>query len=102
MKGGWVYIMTNKHNTTLYTGVTSNLMERVLQHKKGVFEGSFTDQFLLHKLVWFASLPTIEGAIAQEKRIKRWRRAWKEELIVKENPQWKDLSDGWYDERDLE
>lgn len=97
-----MYIMTNKHNTTLYTGVTSNLMERVLQHKKGVFEGSFTDQFLLHKLVWFEFLPTIAGAIAQEKRIKHWRLAWKEEFIAKEDPQWKDLSDGWYDQKDHE
>jgi len=102
MKGGWVYIMTNKHNTTLYTGVTSNIMKRVLQHKKGVFEGSFTDQFLLHKLVWFEFLPTIVEAIKQEKRIKHWRRAWKEELIKKENPNWNDLSDGWYHPKDFE
>ena len=102
MKGGYVYIMTNTHNTTLYTGVTSNLMKRVLQHKKGVFPESFTDQYLCHKLVWSKFVPTIEGAIAEEKRIKHWRRAWKEELIAKENPEWKDLSDGCYDIRDFE
>jgi putative endonuclease len=102
MKGGWVYIMTNKHNTTLYTGVTSNIMKRVLQHKKGVFPESFTDQFLCHKLVWFEFVPTIEGAIAQEKRMKRWRRAWKEELIAKANPEWKDLSEDWYHAKDFE
>ncbi|HPF90962.1 MAG: GIY-YIG nuclease family protein [Flavobacteriales bacterium] len=102
MKGGWVYIMTNKHDTTLYVGVTSKLMQRILQHKKGVFPGSFTDQFLCHKLVWFEQYRTIVEAIAMEKRIKHWRRAWKEELIEKSNPQWKDLSDGWYDARDLE
>lgn len=72
-----MYIMTNKHNTTLYTGVTSNLMKRVLQHKKGVFEGSFTDQFLCHKLVWFERYATI----AMEKRIELSRRAWKVALI---------------------
>lgn len=102
MKGGWVYIMTNKHNTTLYTGVTSNIKKRVLQHKKGVFPESFTDQYLCHKLVWFAFVPTIEGAIAQEKRIKHWRRAWKEALIGKENPEWNDLSEGWYHAKDTE
>lgn len=102
MKGGWVYIMTNKHNTTLYTGVTSNLMKRVLQHKKGFYPDSFTDQFLCHKLVWSEWYPSIVEAIAMEKRIKHWRRAWKEELISKLNPDWNDLSDGWYHERDLE
>lgn len=102
MKGGWVYIMTNKHNTTLYTGVTSDLMKRVLQHKKGAFPDSFTDQYLCHTLVWFEFVPTIKGAIAQEKRIKHWRRAWKEELITKLNPEWKDLSDGWYHPKDFE
>lgn len=101
MKGGYVYIMANKHNTTLYTGVTSNLMKRVLQHKKGTFKDSFTDQFLCHKLVWFEFVPTIEGAIAQEKRMKRWRRAWKEDMIAKENAQWSDLSATWYDPKDL-
>ncbi|HNR55609.1 MAG TPA: GIY-YIG nuclease family protein [Flavobacteriales bacterium] len=102
MKGGWVYIMTNKHNTTLYVGVTSMLMKRTLQHKKGTFPGSFTDQFLCHKLVWFEQYRTIGEAIRMEKRIKHWRRAWKEELIKKMNPDWKDLSDGWYDYRDFE
>jgi len=102
MKGGWVYIMTNKHDTTLYTGVTSNLMKRVLQHKKGIFPGSFTDQFLCHKLAWFGFYNTIVEAIAMEKRIKHWRRAWKDELIEKLNPDWKDMSEDWYHERDLE
>ena len=102
MKGGWVYIMTNKHNTTLYTGVTSNLTKRVLQHKKGTFPESFTDQYLCHELVWFQACKTITEAIALEKRIKHWRRAWKDELIAKENPEWKDLSEGWYHERDIE
>lgn len=102
MKGGWVYIMINKHNTTLYTGVTSNLMMRVLQHKKGEYKDSFTDQCLCHKLVWFDFVPTIKGSIAQEKRIKHWRRAWKEAPIAKLNPEWKDLSEGWYNERDTE
>jgi putative endonuclease len=102
MKGGWVYIMSNKNDTTLYVGVTSNLMKRVLQHKKGVFPDSFTDRYLCHKLVWFARYPAIMEAITMEKRIKRWRRSWKDELIAKENPDRKDLSEGWYHPRDFE
>jgi putative endonuclease len=102
MKGGWVYLMANKHNTTFYTGVTSNLTRRVLQHKKGIFPGSFTDQFLCHKIVWFEHYPTIVEAIKQEKRIKRWRRHWKDQLIAKENPEWKDLSADWYHPKDFE
>jgi putative endonuclease len=102
MKGGWVYIMSNKNDTTLYVGVTSNLMKRVLQHKKGVFPDSFTDRYLCHKLVWFANYPAIMEAIAMEKRIKRWRRSWKDELIAKENPDRKDLSEDWYHPKDFE
>lgn len=97
-----MYIMSNKHRTTLYTGVSSNLMRRVLQHKKGVFKGAFTDQYLCHHLVWFAFHPTITAAIAQEKRIKRWRREWKEELITEFNPEWEDLSADWYHPLDFQ
>jgi putative endonuclease len=102
MKGGWVYIMTNKHNTTLYIGVTSNLMKRALQHKKGIYPESFTDRYLCHKLVWFEPFQSITEAIAMEKRIKRWRRAWKDAMINEKNPSWSDLSEGWYHPRDLE
>ncbi len=102
MKGGFVYIMTNKHNTTLYTGVTSNLTKRILQHKKGEYPDSFTDQFLCHKLVWFEAYSSITEAIDMEKRIKKWRRVWKEDLIRSKNPEWIDLSESWYDRRDLE
>ncbi|MBL7937736.1 MAG: GIY-YIG nuclease family protein [Flavobacteriales bacterium] len=102
MKAGWVYIMTNKHNTTLYVGVTSNLMKRVLQHKKGVFPESFSDRYLCNKLVWSQEYKSITEAIAMEKRIKRWRRVWKEEMIRERNRDWSDLSEGWYHERDFE
>jgi putative endonuclease len=77
-------------------------MKRALQHKKGVFPESFTDQYLCHKLVWFQEFKSITEAIAMEKRIKHWRRKWKEELIEKMNPNWRDLSEGWFHERDLE
>ena len=102
MKGGWVYITTNKNNTAVYVGMTSNLMRRVLQHKRGEYPGSFTDRYLCHKLVWYAHYPMITEVIKMEKRIKHWQRPWKDELIGKENPDWKDLSEGWYHPRDLE
>ncbi|MBP6390538.1 MAG: GIY-YIG nuclease family protein [Flavobacteriales bacterium] len=101
MHQSWVYIMTNKRHNVLYVGVTSDLEGRVLEHKKGVHPTAFTLRYQCHELVWFQEFDDIEEAIAQEKRIKRWRRAWKDELIIKLNPEWKDLSDGWYNPRDL-
>jgi len=94
--------MTNIHHTVLYTGVTSDLRKRVLQHKTGTYPEAFTDRYLCHKLIWFQAYASIEEAILMEKRVKRWRRAWKEELVKGLNPEWRDMSDGWYHERDLE
>jgi len=92
MKPGFVYIMTNKHNTTFYTGVTSGLKERVYSHKTGT--GSlFTARYNLTKLVWFDEFPTIREAIEREKQIKKWRRSWKIELIRRFNPEFRDLYD---------
>ncbi len=102
MKGGYVYIMTNRTDTTFYIGVTSDLRRRVLQHKKGVYPGSFTDRYNCRKLIWFEHYRSIVEAIAMEKRIKRWRKAWKWEAIDRLNPLHSDLSDGWYDPKDLE
>ena len=84
--------MTNKHNTTFYTGVTSNLKERVYSHKTG--SGSlFTSRYNLYKLVWFDEHPTVREAIEREKQIKNWRRSWKIELIKSFNPGFRDLYD---------
>ena len=102
MKRGCVYIMSNAHRTVLYTGVTSDLRKRVLQHKKGVYPGAFTDQFLCHDLIWFKDYGSIKEAIAMEKRIKRWRRTWKWRMIDELNPRHEDLSNDWYDARDVE
>lgn len=88
----WVYIMTNMRNGTLYTGSTSRLEYRVEQHRKG--EGSsFTKKYGLTRLVWYEEYPDYDSAIADEHRIKKWRRRWKLELIEKRNPDWKDLWD---------
>ena len=102
MKRGYVYIMSNSYHTVFYTGVTSALRKRVLQHKKGVFPDAFTDRYGCHTLVWFQEYASIKEAIAMEKRIKRWRRTWKEAMINDMNPEHADLSEGWYHARDLE
>jgi len=86
----FVYILASKRNGTLYTGVTSNLDDRVRQHKCDLIDG-FTKRYGVHRLVWFEMHDDIRIAIEREKRIKRWRRAWKIALIVAMNPQWDDL-----------
>ena len=85
-----VYLLANKRNGTLYVGVTSNLVQRIWQHKKDLAEG-FTKKYQVHTLVWYEVHDTMESAIAREKAIKEWNRAWKLELIEKTNPQWRDL-----------
>lgn len=84
-KTGYVYILTNFFNTVSYIGVTSNLPARIYQHKQGLVEG-FTKRYNIHKLVYCEELPTIEEAIAAEKKLKGWSRAKKMELICKNNP----------------
>ena len=83
--------MTNENNTTLYTGVTSDLKVRVYQHKNNVFEKSFTAKYKLHNLVYYETFHNIEEAIAREKQIKGGSRKKKEALINSFNPEWKDL-----------
>lgn len=90
-KGGSVYIMTNKHHTVLYTGVTSDLYSRVVEHKTGEYPRSFTNRYNVHKLVYFENYTSIEEAIEYEKAIKKGNRARKEKLINEINPEWKDL-----------
>ena len=87
---GWTYILASKRNGTFYTGVTSNLGERVWQHKIKAIPG-FTSKYGVDRLVWYEGFDRIDDAIAEEKRIKNWRRAWKLALIEKHNPQWRDL-----------
>ena len=91
MKTGFVYIMASKRNGTLYVGVTSDLAQRVSQHKSGVVEG-FTRRYAVHNLVWYEKHASMEEAIHREKYIKKWNRSWKIELIEAVNPQWHDLS----------
>ena len=92
MNGYFVYIMASQRNGTLYVGVTSDLVKRVWEHKSGEVKG-FTKEHGVTRLVFFEAHDDINQAIKREKRLKRWDRTWKLELIEKENPQWKDLYD---------
>ena len=92
-RGGYVYIMTNKNNTVLYTGVSSKLRDRVFEHKSGKYKKSFTFRYNCHKLVYYEGFVSIVEAIAREKQIKAGSRKKKEFLINQMNPEWKDLYD---------
>ena len=85
-----VYILSNKRNGTLYVGVTSNLVQRIWQHKNNLVPG-FTQKYSIDKLVYFEMHSSMENAILYEKQIKKWNRKWKLELIEKNNPEWNDL-----------
>ena len=85
-----IYILASKRNGTLYTGVTSDLVKRVYEHKNGLADG-FTKKYGAHHLVYFELHEDMHAAISREKQIKKWNRAWKLELIEKNNPAWKDL-----------
>ncbi len=92
MQGGWVYILTNRPNGTLYVGVTSNLARRLWEHREGVAEG-FTKRYGLKRLVYVEPYDDIRTAIQREKNVKHWPRAWKVKLIEDANPAWSDLYD---------
>ena len=94
MKKGYVYIITNKNNTVLYTGVTSHLVKRMYQHKTKVYKG-FASKYNCDKLVYFEEYDSIQEAIEREKQIKKYKRIKKIGLIEKDNCEWHDLSDGW-------
>ncbi len=89
-KQPYVYILASKRNGTLYTGVTSNLIQRIWQHKNNQVEG-FTKKYHVHILVFYEQHEMMNAAITREKQIKKWKRDWKIKLIEKDNPQWLDL-----------
>jgi putative endonuclease len=92
-KGGFVYILASGRNGTLYIDVTSNLNKRDFEHKNKTF-GGFTAKYDVTQLVYYEPYDRIEEAIAREKAMKKWNRAWKIEAIEKFNPEWRDLSEG--------
>jgi putative endonuclease len=85
-----VYIMASQRNGTLYTGITSNLIKRVFEHREGVIDG-FTKRYGVKHLVWYEVHEEPLAAITREKQIKKWNRGWKLKLIERMNPEWKDL-----------
>ena len=87
-----VYIMASAFHGTIYTGVTSNLLQRIHQHRAQAFSG-FTAQYSVKRLVWFEMHSTMEYAIRREKQLKNWRREWKMALIEAKNPTWRDLAE---------
>jgi len=90
MRGGFVYIMSNKRDGTLYIGVTSNLSRRVWEHREGL-TGGFTQRYGLKRLVYYESYDEIRNALQREKNLKHWPRLWKLALIREANPEWDDL-----------
>lgn len=93
MKRPAVYILASKRNGTLYTGVTSDLVKRIWEHKNDLIEG-FTKKYAVHNLVFFEQHEDMIFAIAREKQIKKWNRSWKLRLIEELNPEWMDLYEG--------
>jgi putative endonuclease len=94
-KGGWVYIMANRYRGGMYVGVTADALARVCQHREGTGSRHVAD-FAKTRLVYVERHDTIEGAIAREKLVKKWRREWKFALIEAENSQWDDLWEQWF------
>ncbi|MGE5060168.1 MAG: GIY-YIG nuclease family protein [Betaproteobacteria bacterium] len=90
MKQPCVYILASKRNGTLYVGVTSDLIQRVWQHRNDLAEG-FTKRYRVHRLVWYEQCGTMQTAIVREKAITEWKRAWKIRLIEECKPGWRDL-----------
>jgi len=93
MKSGYVYFMTNRKNGVIYTGVTSDLVKRIYQHRNGLVDG-FTKEHDCKKLVWFEAHDDLDQARLRELQIKKWKRGWKIKRIVENNSDWKDL---WFD-----
>ena len=87
-----VYLLASGRNGTLYLGVTSNLLNRIAQHREGRIRG-FATRYGVKRLVWFEQHATMDSAILREKRIKKWNRAWKLQLLEAANPEWRDLAE---------
>ena len=90
-KFGYVYIMTNRNKTTLYIGVTNDLVRRIYEHKKHLIKNSFSDRYNLEYCIYYEEFAYFDLAIDREKELKKWNRRKKEELINKKNPEWKEL-----------
>lgn len=90
MKAGYVYIMASKRNGTLYIGVTSDLQQRVWQHREGIIEG-YSKRYGCKTLVWYSQFDDLQEARRKELQMKEWNRLWKLRVIEEMNPEWDDL-----------
>ncbi|PCJ27433.1 MAG: excinuclease ABC subunit C [Flavobacteriales bacterium] len=97
MKTYYVYILTNKNNTVLYTGFTNDIENRIDSHKTKIVAKSFTARYNCDKLVYFEVYESLSDASHREKQIKKYRREWKENLINENNLDWNDLAEDWFD-----
>jgi putative endonuclease len=88
-----VYMLSNRYRGTLYLGVTSNLLNRIVQHREGVFDG-YSKRYGCWRLVWFETHTLMTDAIQRERTLKHWVRAWKINVIERDNPCWNDLYEG--------
>jgi len=96
-----VYILTNWKHTVFYVGVTNNLFRRVFEHKIKLNNG-FTAWYNVNQLIYYEEFKYISDALHREKQLKKYKRQWKKNLVNSFNPEWADLSDGWYDPREFE
>lgn len=94
MKNYYVYILANVTNTTIYVGVTGDLLRRIYQHKNDMDSGSFTAKYQVHKLVYYECTTDVYSALSREKQLKSWNRKRKNKLVESMNPSWRDLYDG--------
>jgi putative endonuclease len=92
----YVYIMTNKRNTVIYTGMTGDLEHRIYEHKNKLIKG-FTSKYKVDKLVYYEEFESAYEAIQREKQIKGWRRSWKIDLIKRDNTKFNDLANEWFE-----
>ena len=93
----WVYILASKRNGTLYIGFTNDLDRRIFEHKFKLLPG-FTKRYSVDKLVYYEEHTCRDDAFVRERQMKKWNRAWKIELIEKDNPRWNDLAADWFEE----
>jgi putative endonuclease len=98
MKQYYVYIITNKRNGTIYVGSTSDLEVRMWDHKNKTILGSFSSRYSLNKLMYYEEQPDAKTMVGRERTIKHWPRKYKLGLIEENNPEWNDLSSGWFDD----
>lgn len=93
----YVYVLAS-HTKRLYIGVTNDLERRLDEHRRTTCDGSFTDRYNIRRLVYVEDYDDVDDAITREKQVKKWRREKKVALIESQNPEWRDLSEGWYEE----